>query len=132
MKCLRCGREIGNSNECLCGHFYENNLDKNKNYKPKYDKYGNKINRQSKKDKKDKKDKIGVLDVICISLGLSPAIILLVLLIKSIIINVPQPILNPVKGVPTDDYCSFLCEGKDYIIDGDYCKCTDGREYSFH
>ena len=28
MRCLRCGREIGNKLEFSCGHFYRNNLSK--------------------------------------------------------------------------------------------------------
>ena len=128
MKCLRCGRELGNSKECSCGHFYENNLDKNKNYKPKYEKKKKKIQNGNKK-----KGNINLLEII-ISIVIVVYIIipLIATIIKTISVYHDKGYDNPVKGVPTDDYCSFLCEGKDYIIDGDYCKCTDGREYSFH
>ncbi len=124
MKCLRCGKEMENETECSCGHFYDDNL--NSNYEPKRDKYGNKIEKNKNVRFIIKQEDILGLLLFIFFLGA------LFLFPIFAVCDYLKAVSNPVKGVPSESYCNFLCENNEFKIDGDYCICSDGREYSFH
>ena len=101
MKCLRCGREMKDEDECTCGHFYENNLNK------------------SKRRRKKKKPMLDIIATIII-------IGIFILLAYHAIV---QEINNHNRNIEDFGYCEIVCEGSSYTIEGTNCICGNGEKY---
>ena len=103
MKCLRCGREIGNKMECNCGHFYKNNLDK----------------------KRDKQAKVMLYTLISI---IVLAILFDIFVVFPQILDVKNKSENGTYQ-KYNKYCSMKCESDDFSIKGNYCICEPGKKF---
>ena len=107
MKCLRCGRELGNKTECDCGHFYENNVGETAN--------------QRRIQKRIKKIKSTLLFVA----------FFIVTLCILIIIPVSIDLVRENKRETEqkyNEYCSMKCESDDFSIEGNYCVCEPNKK----
>ena len=102
MKCLRCGKEMNNDEECTCGHFYDTNLNKGKKLSP-----GKMIKKNT--------------DFYSIIIGL----VSLVFIVGIFLINYLP------SGPERNEFCEKVCEGESYVFrsNKNTCICKNGKEY---
>ena len=106
MKCLRCGREIGDNTECDCGHFYENNIGENAK-------------------KKKQANGIVKLFVILFAIYFGFAFIAIFAIGLADVLKTKN---NQNKEI-NNEFCSIKCESDVFSVKDNYCVCSSGKKY---
>ena len=114
MRCLRCGREIGDSVECPCGHFYESNVSSEGIFRK------NRLRKEARI-----KYSIRIISYIVVVLLFIP---IMYIIYKTIDLDVNGDNSGALMK-KYGEYCALRCESDDFSIENGYCICTPDKKY---